>query len=144
MIFTIGEGLFRLFPSLKIGVVVCEIHNKKYGNDRLEEVLHDIEVHFSFERSEDHPHIRVWRDAFKKLGIPVTKYQSFVESLLKRALKGGPFPRINPLVDLCNAVSLRHLVPIVGHSLDTVDGDISLCFAQGNESFIPMDLRLAL
>ncbi len=140
MIFSIDEGLFRLFPSLKIGVLVCEIHNMKYGDDQLEEVLDDVGVHFSFERPQDHPHIKVWREGFKKLGIPATKYQSSIESLLKRALKGGPFPRINPLVDLYNAVSLRHLVPIGGHSLDAIDGDISLCFAQGTETFIPMDL----
>jgi DNA/RNA-binding domain of Phe-tRNA-synthetase-like protein len=140
MIFSIDEGIFSLFPSLKIGVLVGEIDNTKYGEDRLEEVLDDVKVHFSFERPQDHPNIRIWREAFKKLGIPTSKYQSSIEALLKRALKGGPFPRINPLVDLYNAVSLRRLVPIGGHALDPIEGNISLCFAQGKETFIPMDL----
>jgi DNA/RNA-binding domain of Phe-tRNA-synthetase-like protein len=140
MIFSIDEGIFSLFPSLKIGVLVGKIDNTKYGEDRLEEVLDDVKIHFSFERPQDHPNIKAWREAFKKLGVPTSKYQSSIESLLKRALKGGPFPRINPLVDLYNAVSLRRLVPIGGHALDPIDGNISLCFAEGKETFIPMDL----
>jgi lysyl-tRNA synthetase class 2 len=43
-------------------------------------------------------------------------------------------------VDLYNAISLRRLVPIGGHALDPIDGNISLCFAEGKETFIPMDL----
>jgi DNA/RNA-binding domain of Phe-tRNA-synthetase-like protein len=140
MIFSIDEGIFNLFPSLKIGVLVCEIDNTKYGEDRLEETLDDVKVHFSFERPQDHPNIKVWREAFKKLGVSTSKYQSSIESLLKRAIKGGPFPRINPLVDLYNAISLQRLVPIGGHALDPIEGNISLCFAEGKETFIPMDL----
>ena len=140
MIFSVDDGIFSLFPSLKIGVLVCEIDNTKYGEDKLEEALEDVRVLFSFERPQDHPNIKVWREAFGKIGIPASKYQNSVESLLKRALKKGPFPRINPLVDLYNTISLRRLVPIGGHALDLIDGNISLCFANGTESFIPMDL----
>lgn len=140
MIFSVSEDLFNLFPSLKIGVIVGEIDNTKYGDDRLEEILEDVKVHFSLERPQDHQQVKVWREAFKKLGISATKYQSSIESLLRRALKGGPFPRINPLVDLYNAISLRHLVPIGGHALEPIDGNIRLCFAQGGETFVPMDL----
>ena len=43
-------------------------------------------------------------------------------------------------MDLYNAISLRRLVPIGGHALDPIEGNISLCFAGGGETFIPMDL----
>lgn len=139
MIFSIDDGIFNLFPTLKIGVFVCEINNTRYGNDQLEEALEDVRVLFSFERPEDHPNIKVWREAFKKMGIFAPRYQSSIEFRLRQALKGGPFPRINPLVDLSNAVSLKRLVPIGCHALDFVDGNISLTFAKGYESFVPMD-----
>lgn len=140
MIFTIDEEIFGLFPTIKIGVLVCEIDNMRYGDDRLEEVLDDVRAHFAFERPQDHPCIRVWREAYKKMGIPVSKYLSSVEAYLKRALTGGPFPRINPIVDLCNAASLKHLVPVRGHSLDAIDGSIQLCITKGGEVFVPIDL----
>ncbi len=140
MIFAVDEGLFGLFPALQIGVVVCEIDNIRYGEDGLEEVIDDLIIHFTFERTQDHPNIKVWREAFKKMGIPVTKYQSSMETLLKRALKGGPFPRFSPVVDLYNAISLKHLVPIGGHAIGGIDGNIRLGFADGTETFIPLDM----
>ncbi|HEX2965482.1 MAG TPA: phenylalanine--tRNA ligase beta subunit-related protein [Syntrophorhabdaceae bacterium] len=139
MIFSIDDGIFNLFSTLKIGVLICEINNTRYGNDQLEEALEDVRVHFSFERPEDHPNIKAWREAFEILGISGSKFQSSIEFRLKQALRGGPFPRINPLIDLSNGISLRRLVPIGGHSLDFIDGNISLCFAKGYELFVPMD-----
>lgn len=140
MFFTIDEGLFSLFPALQVGVVVCEIDNIRYGEDGLEDVVDDLTVHFSFERPQDHPNIKAWREAYSKMGISLTKYPSSLESLLRRALKGGPFPRFNPIVDLYNSMSLKYLVPIGGHAINAVDGDIRLTFADGTEKFVPMDM----
>lgn len=139
MNFSVDKKLFALFPSLKIGVLICEIDNTKYGEDALEAVLEDIRTHFPYEKPQDHPHIRVWREAFGKLGISASKYYSSIESLLRRALKGGPFPRINPIVDLYNAISLKYLVPMGGHAIPPLEGNIALCFAEGGEPFVPMD-----
>ena len=140
MIVSIDDDLFKIFPSLRIGILVCEINNTRYGDDQLEEVLEDTKVHFSFERPEDHPHIKAWREAFIKLNIPATEYFSSVERLLKQALRGGPFPRDNPLIDLYHAISLKYLVPIGCHALSMIEGNICLCFAEGTESFVPLNL----
>jgi DNA/RNA-binding domain of Phe-tRNA-synthetase-like protein len=58
--------------------------------------------------------------------------------MARRILKGDPFPKINPLVDLYNSVSLKYLVPMGGHDLDTLEGNIHLRFAEGWEPFTPM------
>ena len=50
---------------------------------------------------------------------------------------GGP-RSISPLVDLYNAVSLRHLLPCGGEDLDAVRGDVRLTLAAGGESFVPL------
>jgi DNA/RNA-binding domain of Phe-tRNA-synthetase-like protein len=139
MIFSVESKLFSIFPALEIGVLFCEIENKRYGEDRLEAVLEEIRTNFPYENPQGHPHIKVWRDAFNKLSIPASKYYSSIESLLRRALKGGPFPRINPVVDLYNAISLKYLVPMGGHAIAPIEGNISLCFAEGGETFVPME-----
>jgi DNA/RNA-binding domain of Phe-tRNA-synthetase-like protein len=130
MRFSTDERLYELFPGLKIGVLVLEIDNTKYGTDGLAEVLEQVRLHFPHDKPQDHPHIRVWREAFSKLGISASKYLSSIESLLRRALKGGPFPRINPLVDLYNAISLKYLVPMGGHAIAALVGDLFLGFAE--------------
>ncbi len=139
MIFTVDERLFEVFPDLRIGVLVCRVDNTKYGEDLLEPALAGIHTAFGYEKPQDHPNIKAWRQAFNKVGISAAKYQSSIESLARRALKGGAFPRVNPLVDLYNAISLEFLVPIGGHDLAPLDGNIFLGFADGNEPFTPME-----
>jgi len=140
MQFSVEKRLFDLFPCLTIGVLVCAIDdNTTYRVERLNTVIQDIRNSFSYEKPQDHPHIKVWREAFTKLGISASKYYSSIESLLRRVLKGAPFPKINPVVDLYNAISLKYLVPMGGHAIDPLEGNISLCFATGTEPFQPMD-----
>jgi DNA/RNA-binding domain of Phe-tRNA-synthetase-like protein len=139
VIFSIDERLFEFFPGLKIGVLVCRVDNTKYGEDILEPALARIREGFGFEKPQDHPNVRLWRQAFNKLGISAAKYQTSIESLVRRALKGGVFPRVNPLVDLYNAISLEFLVPMGGHDISPLDGNIFLGFADGSEPFTPME-----
>jgi DNA/RNA-binding domain of Phe-tRNA-synthetase-like protein len=139
VIFSVDRGLFDFFPGLKIGVLVCRVDNTRYGEDILEPTLERLRTGFGFEKPQDHPHVKAWREAFGVLGMSASKYQSSIESLVRRALKGGFFPRVNPLVDLYNAISLEFLVPIGGHDLSPLDGNIILGFAKGTEPFTPME-----
>jgi len=139
MIFTIDSRIFDLFPRLSVGTLVCYVNNTKYGDDILDAVIERLRTTFPYEKPQDHPHIKVWRQAFTKVGIPASKYLSSTESLLRRALKGGPFPRVNPVVDLYNAISLEYLVPVGGHDLAPLEGNIFLGLADGGEPFTPMD-----
>ena len=139
MKFAIDERLFDLFPGLSVGTLVCRIDNTKYGDDLLDPILERLRTNFPYEKAQDHPHIKAWRQAFTKVGISASKYPSSIESLLRRALKGGPFPRVNPIVDLYNAFSLDYLVPAGGHDLAPLERNIFLGFADGGEPFTPME-----
>jgi DNA/RNA-binding domain of Phe-tRNA-synthetase-like protein len=107
-------------------------------DDLLAQAIEGMRKNFVGDKAQEHPRIKPWRAAFSKLGISGSKFQSSIESMAKRILKGDSFPRINPLVDLYNSVSLRYLVPMGGHDLDTLKGNIHLGFAEGWEPFTPM------
>jgi DNA/RNA-binding domain of Phe-tRNA-synthetase-like protein len=139
MKFAIDKRLFDLFPGLSVGMLVCEIDNTKYGDDLLDPILERLRTNFPYEKAQDHPHIKAWRQAFTKVGISASKYPSSIEALLRRVLKGGPFPRVNPIVDLYNAFSLDYLVPVGGHDLAPLEKNIFLGFADGGEPFTPME-----
>lgn len=142
MRFSIAPKLFEIFPDVSIGVVVA----KGLANDRsseeieslLSETIARMRREFRAEKAQDHPRIKPWREAFTKLGISGSKFPSSIESMTRRVLRGDPFPRVNPLVDLYNSISLKYLVPMGGHDLDTLVGDIVLGFAEGWEPFTPM------
>jgi DNA/RNA-binding domain of Phe-tRNA-synthetase-like protein len=82
---------------------------------------------------EDLAEIAVWRTAFAAFGVKPRVARSSVEALLRRCADG--LPRIEPLTDLYNAVSVHHLVPIGGEDLDGYDGPPRLVVADGTESF---------
>ncbi|MEU9386731.1 phenylalanine--tRNA ligase beta subunit-related protein, partial [Streptomyces sp. NPDC048279] len=58
------------------------------------------------------------------------------EALAKRALADGGLPRINLLVDLYNAISVAHLIPVGGEDLDLIQGGMRLVRATGEEDFV--------
>lgn len=91
------------------------------------------------ERPTDHPHIAAWRAAFSAMGAKPSRYPSSAEALVGRVLKGQELPRINVLVDLYNAVSVRHVVPLGGEDADRLEGPLRLTVTAGGEPFDPRD-----
>lgn len=142
MLFSVQKELFDILPDLAIGMVVAkDVDNtrpSKQIDDLLTQAVEAMKKNFIGDKAQDHPKIKPWRTTFSKLGISGSKFQSSVESMARRILKGEPFPKINPLVDLYNSVSLRFLVPMGGHDLDTIEGNIQLRFAEGWEPFTSM------
>ena len=142
MLFSIQKELFDILPDLTIGVVVAKdvdnTHPSNEIDDLLSQAVEEMKKNFVGDKAQGHPRIKPWRAAFSKLGISGSKFQSSIESITRRVLKGDPFPKINPLVDLYNSISLRFLVPMGGHDLDTIEGNIYLRFAEGWEPFTPM------
>ncbi|MFN2384895.1 MAG: B3/4 domain-containing protein [Thermoanaerobaculia bacterium] len=84
---------------------------------------------------QQHRHVRAWREAYGAFGSKPSKFLCSAEALLRRVLRGESLPRINRLVDLYNAVSLRHVIPAGGDDLDRVAGQLRLTFAEGAEPF---------
>jgi DNA/RNA-binding domain of Phe-tRNA-synthetase-like protein len=142
MRFSIQKELFDLLPDLTIGMVVAlglDNTRPSAGVDALfVQAIEEMRRTFSTDKAQDHPRIKPWRTAFSKLNISGSKFPSSIESIARRVLKGDPLPKINPLVDLYNSVSLKYLVPMGGHDLDTLEGNIHLKFAEGWEPFTPM------
>ena len=84
-----------------------------------------------------HPAIAPWRAAYARFGVKPSKTRSSIENLLRSA-KAQRLRSINPLVDLYNTVSLKHLLPVGGEDLASVAGNIVLTRAAGDEDFVPL------
>jgi DNA/RNA-binding domain of Phe-tRNA-synthetase-like protein len=83
--------------------------------------------------------IQAWRRAFARMGLRPTQYRCASEALLRRFAREGALPRIHPLVDLCNAVSLATALPIAVLDLDRVDGNLLVRHATGRETYLGFD-----
>ncbi|MEU9975275.1 phenylalanine--tRNA ligase beta subunit-related protein [Streptomyces sp. NPDC051014] len=82
------------------------------------------------------PHMAAWRAVYTAFGSKPSRTRNSAEALARRALADGGLPRINLLVDLYNAVSVAHLIPVGGEDLDLVRGGMRLVRATGEEDFV--------
>lgn len=81
------------------------------------------------------PEIAAWRAAMSAFGCKPSRYPCSAEALLKRVARGDELPAISRLVDLYNAVSIAHALPLGGEDVAHVRGDVVLAPAAGDEAF---------
>ena len=70
------------------------------------------------------------------MGLKPTQYRCAAESLLRRFRTQGSLPRLHPLVDLCNAVSLAFAVPVAVLDADQVAWPLEVRYASGHEDYL--------
>jgi DNA/RNA-binding domain of Phe-tRNA-synthetase-like protein len=131
------------FPDYRALIVVGEGVGNGPSDDASDALLREAAADAARSprsRAADHPHIAAWRAAFSAFGAKPSRFPSSVEALLSRVLKGQDLPRVSRLVDLYNAVSVQHVVPVGGEDLDRIEPPMRLVRARGDE---PFDLREA-
>jgi DNA/RNA-binding domain of Phe-tRNA-synthetase-like protein len=117
----VSEAVREAFPGYRAGVVVAD------GLVNGPSVPLPVSV-----AALDHPHLVAWREAFRAFGAKPKRYQCSAEALIRR---DDGLPSINRLVDLYNAVSVAHAVPVGGEDIDRVVGTVRLRFAGDDEVF---------
>jgi lysyl-tRNA synthetase class 2 len=139
----VAKEVLAKFPSYIRGVVVAHGVNNQGENQKLIGLLSSAEDNATRDASlleiKSHPRIASWRQAYTEFGVNPNKLYSSIESLGRRARRGDQLPYINTLVALFNYFSLKHVVPSGGDDLDSVDGNLCLTLAKGNEPFTPFN-----
>lgn len=72
------------------------------------------------------PEIQAWRRGFARMGLKPTQYRCASESLLRRLRKEGTMPRIHPMIDLCNAISMAFAVPVAVLDVARIQGALQV------------------
>ncbi len=135
----IAKEVFEKFPGYRRGLVIAyEIDNSRTAPDLIKE-LREAEEHLRKSLKPEtfisEPKISVWREAYRAIGIKPGDFRPSMDALVRRVLKNDPLPSINPVVDLGNLESIRHIVPIGAHAIDVLKGDMELRLASGSEIF---------
>jgi DNA/RNA-binding domain of Phe-tRNA-synthetase-like protein len=92
------------------------------------------------------------RVLYRSVGMDPTRYRPSPEALLRRLLKGEPFPRIHPAVDLANLWAVLSGLPVGLYDADKLEpGPIEARLGRAGESYeginkpeVHLDGRLAL
>ncbi|MFF8353419.1 B3/4 domain-containing protein [Streptomyces chartreusis] len=102
----------------------------------LDDAARRLAVRLAGRAPHEDPHMAAWRQAYTAFGSKPSRTRNSAEALAKRALSEAGLPRINLLVDVYNAISVAHLVPVGGEDIDRIEGGMHLVRATGEEDFV--------
>ncbi|PWW58255.1 B3/B4 domain-containing protein [Actinokineospora spheciospongiae] len=136
--------VFELVPGYTLGLVVLPTVDVLRSAQPVDDLLTRAEddIHRTgWDRGAISalPSISGWRRAYQSFGVNPNRFPCAAESLLRRVAKGARLPRINTVVDLCNAISLSTRLPVASCAVDDVRGVLEVRRATGDEVFLPLD-----
>lgn len=137
---TVSDEVRALVPGFTH--VAVEAHGLVNGpsTDASSALLDDgarrLAVRLAGRAPHEDPHMAAWRQAYTAFGSKPSRTRNSAEALAKRALSEAGLPRINLLVDVYNAISVAHLVPVGGEDTDHIEGGMHLVRATGEEDFV--------
>jgi DNA/RNA-binding domain of Phe-tRNA-synthetase-like protein len=134
----IEPHLLELCPSLKLGVIECELRvtseNNKLWNV-INQHINQIEKDLSVEDIRNKSTISSSKNGYRRVGKDPNRYRLSAESLLRRIVNGKGLYKINNVVDLLNLVSIKSGFSIGGYNADKIIGDIKMGLGDTNEEY---------
>lgn len=79
-----------------------------------------------------------FRTLHSAVGRSNRKFVASPENLWKLFLRRGALPRVSPIVDIYNAISLRSCLALGAHDVARIDGNVILRLTTGDEGFHPL------
>lgn len=137
MYFCHSTRIWEEYPQLVPGLLVVDnIHPNVNVDAALQPWYQRARERLSAGPESQMPQIAAWRRAYSQMGLKPTKYRSAAEALLRRFKREDDLPRLHPLVDICNAVSLAFALPVAVFDFAHVDSFIEVRHATGNEEYL--------
>jgi DNA/RNA-binding domain of Phe-tRNA-synthetase-like protein len=134
--FSHSTELWQEFPDLVPGVLAADdISTDVAVEDRVTRFVATAESRLEAHSEAELPEIQAWRRAFSRMGLKPTQYRCASEALMRRFRRERSLPRIHPLIDLCNAVSMAFAVPVAVFDLSAISGDLEVRHADGLELY---------
>jgi DNA/RNA-binding domain of Phe-tRNA-synthetase-like protein len=125
------------FPELVPGVLFADGVTADVSVDSRVAVFNEIaESRLAGSSEGELPEIQAWRRAFSRMGLKPTQYRCASESLLRRFRKEGSLPRIHPLIDVCNAISLAFAIPVAVFDVSEIAEYVEVRHAGGDETYL--------
>ncbi len=135
--FAHSAAVWREFPALVPGVLVVPDIRPDVNVGALLEPWHERARERLRQGPESElPEVAAWRRAYARMGLKPTQYRSAAEALLRRLRREGEMPRLHPLVDLCNAVSVAFALPVAVFDVARIAGYLEVRHATGVEQHV--------
>ena len=145
MHFCHAAEIWNDYPQLVAGLLIVDgIRPDADVGDRLTPYFQRARQRLTQSSEGQLPEIAAWRRAYSQMGLKPTKYRSAGEALLRRFKRENDLPRLHPLVDLCNAVSLAFALPVAVFDLAHIDSFLEVRYATGTEEHLAFNGQVEL
>jgi DNA/RNA-binding domain of Phe-tRNA-synthetase-like protein len=137
MYFRHADAIWADFPALAAGLLLApDVSPAMALAGQADQYIERAQARLAGASESELPEIQAWRRAYAQMGMKPTQYRSAAEALLRRLRREGSIPRLHPLVDLSNALSLAWALPVAVIDLDQVDSFIEVRYADGDEQYL--------
>ncbi|MEU2880194.1 phenylalanine--tRNA ligase beta subunit-related protein [Streptomyces sp. NPDC007070] len=137
---TVSDEVRALAPGfIHVAVEAHELTNgptTEASSALLDDAARRLAARLDGRAPHEDPHMAAWREVYTAFGSKPSRTRNSAEALAKRALSDAGLPRVNVLVDVYNAISVAHLIPVGGEDLDLIQGGMRLVRATGDEDFV--------
>jgi DNA/RNA-binding domain of Phe-tRNA-synthetase-like protein len=141
MKYSVDPWVFEKNKNLCFGIIIGhQLYNSKTSkedSDLLESSENQLRSYLNKDNLKTHPDFAVYRDTLVNVNINPNKYTNSVEAMSKRVISGGSLPRINALVDLCNAIALQEVISLGAHDLADIKEDLIVRLTKSGDKFLP-------
>lgn len=137
MYFQHSSDIWRDFPDLVPAALYTEgITAQAVPDARIAAHAERATTRLATSSEGELPEIQAWRRTFSRMGLKPTQYRCASESLLRRFRKEGALPRLHPLIDLCNAISIAYAIPIAVFDVSRITRHVEVRYATGDETYL--------
>ncbi|MEM1187279.1 MAG: phenylalanine--tRNA ligase beta subunit-related protein [Pseudomonadota bacterium] len=136
MHFSYSPDLAQRYPSLVSAFAFADHIEQATAADVVQSCLNTALARLEEQPEAEFAAVKAWRATFSSMGLKPTQYRCASESLLRRLRKERSLPAINPLVDLCNAVSVAYAVPVAVFDVARFAGFLEVRPADGSERYL--------
>ncbi|MGO8114906.1 B3/4 domain-containing protein [Rhizobium leguminosarum] len=137
MQFSHSDAMWQAFPELRAGALHAGgIHADADVEAAIADFNAIAAARLTKAQESEFPEIQAWRRGFSRMGLKPTQYRCASEALLRRFRQEHALPRLHPLIDLCNAVSLAFAIPIAVFDIEKIAGDLEVRRAKGDETYL--------
>ncbi|MGO6814032.1 B3/4 domain-containing protein [Rhizobium brockwellii] len=142
MQFSHSDAMWQAFPELRAGALHAGgihaggIHADADVEAAIASFNAIAEARPAKAQEGEFPEIQAWRRGFSRMGLKPTQYRCASEALLRRFRQEHALPRLHPLIDLCNAISLAFAIPIAVFDAQKIAGDLEVRRAKGDETYL--------
>jgi DNA/RNA-binding domain of Phe-tRNA-synthetase-like protein len=131
------------FPTFRVAVAALRgLRGGEGPNDGIETLIAAAEAEgqalVRTQLPAELPEIQAWRAAYRAFGSKKTGYRNSCEALLRRLAQQGTLPRVSPLVDLYNALSVKYRIPAGADDLAKLAPPLAFRTAREGDSFFDL------